>query len=120
MLIKRKILGLNCLNCINDILNSDSDLGEGIWKILSSKSDNIPIGHKIEANDLEFIEVPNYKVIFALREKQAYETKNMKILESNKERINNAYGKASILVLLGSLFITMGVILSIIKIIGGM
>ena len=48
MMIKRKVFGLNCLRDINEILNSDGDLGDGIFKILSSKSDDIPVGYKID------------------------------------------------------------------------
>ncbi len=121
MLVKRKTLGLNCLRDINDILSSNSDLGEGIYKILSSKSDDIPVGYKIESFNIEFIEIPNYRVLFDLREKQAYEiTSKNRLARNREERLNNTYGKVSILILLGSLFITLGVIISIITVSKGM
>lgn len=117
MLVKRKVLGLNCLRDINDILNGDGDLGDGIFKILSSKSDDIPIGYKIDNFNIEFIEIPNYKVLFDLREKQAYEvTSRNKLIRSREERLNNTYGKVSVLILLGSILITLGVIISIITV----
>ena len=117
MMIKRKVLGLNCLRDINEILNSDGDLGDGIFKILSSKSDDIPVGYKIDSFNIEFIEIPNYKVLFDLREKQIYEvTSKNRLIKKQEERLSNAYGKVTFLVLLGSLLITLGVIISIITV----
>lgn len=117
MLVKRKTLGLNALRDINDILNSDSSLGEAIFKIFSSRSNNIPVSKRIESLDIKFIEIPNYKVLFALRNSQSIDsvTRNI-VIRGNVERLNNAYGKVSILILLGSLFIALGVILTIITI----
>ena len=117
MMIKRKVLGLNCLRDINEILNSDCDLGDGIFKILSSKSDDIPVGYKIDSFNIEFIEIPNYKVLFDLREKQIYEiTSKNRLIKKHEERLSNTYGKVTFLVLLGSLLITLGVIISIITV----
>lgn len=117
MLVKRKTLGLNCLRDVNEIFNSSGDLGDAIYKILTSKSDNIPINYKLENFSIEFIEIPNYKVLFSLREAQAFEVANKnRIARNREERLSNTYGKVSILILLGSILITLGVIISIITI----
>lgn len=117
MLVKRKTLGLNCLRDINDILNGSGDLGDGIYKILNSKSDNIPVSYKLDNFNIEFVEIPNYKFLLELREKQAYEVvRKNRFARNREERLNNTYGRISILILLGSLFITLGVIISIIAV----
>ena len=120
MLVKRSVLGLNCLRDINDILSNNNDLGDGIFKILNSKSNNIPVSCALRSSDIKFIEIPNYRSMYELREKQAYEIMARNRLERKRsERLSNTYGKVSVLVLLGSLFITLGVILSIISVIRG-
>lgn len=120
MLVKRSVLGLNCLRDINDILSNNNDLGDGIFKILNSKSNNIPVSCALRSSDIKFIEIPNYRSMYELREKQAYEIMARNRLErKSSERLSNTYGKVSVLVLLGSLFITLGVILSIISVIRG-
>ncbi len=121
LLVKREKLGCHQLKDIDDILRSSSDLGEGILRIIGSKCNDIVTDSKLESSDISFIEIPNYKVLFLLREKQAYEivSKN-RIIKDNNERLSNAYGKVSALILLGSLLITLGVILTIITISKGM
>ena len=116
LLVKRKSLGLNCLRDIEDIMNSDGDLGELLLKIINSKSDSIPVSYKLNPTDVSFIEIPNYKFLFLLRDRQANEAGSRK----NFEKLNNAYGKVSVLILLGSLLITLGVILTIVTIGKGM
>lgn len=121
MLVKREKVGYHYLEDIDDILEGDNDLGEGILRIIHSKFNHILVDFKLESSDISFIEIPNYKVLFALREKQAYEvvTKN-RMVRANNERLNNTYGKVSVLILLGSLLITLGVIMTIITISKGM
>lgn len=119
MLVKREKVGYDYLDDIDDILSSNNDLGEGILRIISSKSNHILIDFKLEASDILFVEIPNYKALFTLREKQANDVaiKNKTV---NHERLSNVYGKVSILILLGSLLITLGVIMTIITISKGM
>lgn len=121
MLVKREKAGYNYLEDIDDILNSNSDLGEGILRIISSRFNSIVVDYPLTVSDISFIEIPNYKYLFALREKQAYEvTIKNKTTKADNERLKNAYGKVSVLILLGSLFITLGVILTIITLSKGM
>ncbi len=120
LLVKREKLGYNYLIDIDTILNGTSDLGEGILKITGSKCRDIVVDSKLESSDISFIEIPNYKMLFSLREKQAYEDiSKSQIIKNNNERLSNTYGKVSVLILLGSLLITLGVIFTIITIISG-
>ena len=96
---------------IDRIINSDEDLGQAIFKIMTSKSDDIPVDFYIDSKDIGFIEIPNYKIMFSLRNEQAsYNNKN------NMELLSNAYGQVSVLILVGSLLIALGVILTIVTI----
>lgn len=121
MLVKREKVGYHYLDDIDDILESDNDLGEGILRIINSKFNDILVDFKLESSDISFIEIPNYKVLFALREKQVYDvvTRN-RMVKVDNERLSNTYGKVSVLILLGSLLITLGVIMTIIMISKGM
>ncbi len=111
LFIKRSLLGVNYLSDIDRIINSDEDLGQAIFKIMTSKSDDIPVDFYIDSKDIGFIEIPNYKIMFSLRNEQAsYNNKN------NMELLNNAYGQVSVLILVGSLLIALGVILTIVTI----
>ncbi len=120
LMVKRKTLGLNSLRDVDYIFNSVSDLGDCIYKILNSRFDDIVVDYKLENFNIEFIEIPNYKFLFDVRESQAFEiTSKNRIARIREERLNNTYGRVSLLILLGSLFITLGVIISIIAIIRG-
>ena len=111
LFIKRNLLGVNYLSDIDRIINSDEDLGQAIFKIMTSKSDDIPVDFYIDSKDIGFIEIPNYKIMFSLRNEQAsYNNKN------NMELLSNAYGQVSVLILVGSLLIALGVILTIVTI----
>lgn len=114
LLVKRKLFGINKIDSINDLLNSDRDfnLVDNVFKILCSSNDKVMTNQNILRNDIEFIEIPNYKVLFDLEK--------LKLIEDKKDNDSlDTYGKVSILILLGSILITLGVILTIIMISGG-
>ena len=114
LLVKRKLFGINKIDSIDDLLNSDRDfdLVDNVFKILCSSNDKVMTNQNILRNDIEFIEIPNYKVLFDLEK--------LKLIEDKKDNDNlDTYGKVSILILLGSILITLGVILTIIMISGG-
>lgn len=115
LMIKREVLGCNFLKDIDDIKNSTCDLGELLFKIFNSRSNNIVCKEKIEAKDILFVEIPSYNYLLANKERIGFEKNSSSI-----EKLNNAYGSVSILILLGSLFIALGVIFTIITIGKGM
>jgi len=110
LLIKRERLDMNYLKDIGDILaNSDAtNLGESIGRILNSRNNRIPITSRISDKDLKFIEIPCYRVLFGVSSLEHIRSKNV------EDASVDIYGKVSFLVLLGSICITLGVILTII------
>lgn len=113
--IKRNILGLNYLKNIDDILAKTSfcDLGNSIGKIFSYCDNEILVTEKISSNDINIISLNNYKELKSIRDMKLNDIKNRQEAY-NSDKIINAYGKVSILMILGSLLITLGVIATIV------
>lgn len=113
--IKRSSLGLNYLKNIDDILAKASfcDLGNSIGKIFSYCDNEILVTEKISSNDINIISLNNYKELKSIRDVKLNDIKNRQEAY-NSDKIINAYGKVSILMILGSLLITLGVIATIV------
>lgn len=110
LLVKRQSLGINYLNNIEKIIreSSECDLDISINKIINSKNNTIKVYRKIENKDIEILELYSYKELYIK------EITNTNSIEYIDQKYINAYGKISILILLGSIFITLGVIISIV------
>ena len=97
-------------------LDSKEELLEVIDRLLSSKYNNVSVGRIIPKDDIQILHFPHY-----------YERKMDKVkekdFEEKYERINyqllDARGSVSILLILGSVMITLGIILTIINMVGG-
>ena len=113
--IKRSSVGLNYLKNIDDILAKTSfcDLGNSIGKIFSYCDNEILVTEKINSNDINLINLNNYKELKSIRNMKLNDIKNRQEAY-NSDKIINAYGKVSILMILGSLLITLGVIATIV------
>ncbi len=113
--IKRSSVGLDYLKNIDDILAKASfcDLGNSIGKMFNCCSNEILVTDKINSNDVNIINLNNYKELKNIREKKLNDIKNRQDVY-NSDKLINAYGKVSILMILGSLLITLGVIMTII------
>lgn len=113
--IKRSSVGLNYLKNIDDILAKTSfcDLGNSIGKIFSYCDNEILVTEKISSNDINIISLNNYKELKSIRDMKLNDIKNRQEAY-NSDKIINAYGKVSILMILGSLLITLGVIATIV------
>lgn len=113
--IKRSSVGLNYLKNIDDILAKTSfcDLGNSIGKIFSYCDNEILVTEKISSNDINIISLNNYKELKSIRDMRLNDIKNRQEAY-NSDKIINAYGKVSILMILGSLLITLGVIATIV------
>lgn len=113
--IKRSSVGLNYLKNIDDILAKTSfcDLGNSICKIFSYCDNEILVTEKINSNDVNIINLNNYKELKSIRDMKLNDIKNRQEAY-NSDKIINAYGKVSILMILGSLLITLGVIATIV------
>lgn len=112
ILVKRESIGINYLNNIEKIIkeSAECDLDISINKIINNKNNAIKVYKKIESKDIEILELYSYKELY-IKEKEIVNTNSIEYID---QKYINAYGKISILILLGSIFITLGVIISII------
>lgn len=117
IMIKRSLVGVDSLKEIDEIVNNSSscDLGTSIGKIFNACNNKIEVRQKINPSDIKFININNYKAIMAYKKKMLEDVRNRQD-SYNSDKIVNAYGKASILMLMGSILITLGVIITIIMI----
>lgn len=116
MAIKRNLILKEDINLDKIINDKNIKLVDAISKIIDSRHESINYEDKIDAKDILFIRLPSYKSFVIERKivKEEVPKKEVKI-ESN-----NNYGKASILMIVGSILITLGVIITIIMtMIGG-
>lgn len=111
LFIKRRIFGYDHIDFIDDILNNDKDfiLTDVVFSMLYSNNDRILIDKKIDSSDIKFISFDNHVSKYYLEKDRGM----------SEEELLDTYGKVSVLVLLGSIFITLGVIITIIMFIGG-
>jgi len=112
LLVNRECLGINYLNNIEKIIKESKEcsLDISINKIINNKNNIIKVYKKIENKDIEILELYSYKELY-IKEKEIVNTNSIEYID---QKYINAYGKISILILLGSIFITLGVIISII------
>ena len=115
VLVKRKYISSKSVP-LSKFLKDDSNLYDVVDRLLSSKYSNIYYDEKLEKDDFNILLFDNY---YSISDK-ALEKDN---IESDKEKANseflNKYGNVSVLILAGSLFITFGVIVTIVSILRG-
>ena len=104
---------------LSTFLKDKKDIFEVIDRLLSSKYNSILSGKIIPKSDIQVITVPDYyeqmsEVKLKVKDEEVLQLEN----NIGKEFLN-AYGNVSILLILGSLFVSLGVILSIIMTLGG-
>lgn len=116
LMIKREVLGINHLKNIDKILEEAEklDLSVLVSKVLNSYDDKIMVNKKIDNKDIYYIDIPNYKVLFDTENAEMARVISEKKKMEQASKLSNAYGKASILVLVGSVFIALGVIITIV------
>lgn len=109
LLVKRRLFGYDKIDFVEDILINDKDfvLNDVIFSLLYCNNDRIPIKTRIDSKDIEFVSIPNHIYKYSCKK------------SDSEDELLDVYGKVSILVLLGSIFITLGVIVTIIMFIGG-
>ena len=120
LLVKRSILSDKHIN-INDYLNSEEDLYDIIDSILSPKKGIINCTDSISPEDITIITLDTYyddKNKISHEEAYQAELEKYRMEQENKEFMDT-YGAASILLIAGSLLITLGVIVTIIMILRG-
>lgn len=103
-----------------DFLNDKNDLYEVVDRILSSKYNNLEFNEFISKDDFKILELDCYYDIET--EKKKVKKEEEKLLKKQKEvndDFSNRYGNVSLFLLLGALFISLGVIIMIINILRG-
>lgn len=101
---------------INEFIKDDSDLYEIVDRILSNKSNSISCNKPISNKAFSIITLDNFY------EKKTKKEKIVEVVNEIKEEVSedlNVSGKISLLFVLGSLFISLGVIIAIAMFIGG-
>ena len=124
MVVKRNLIN-NSNNNIEEYLNDDGDLYDIVDGILSSKNGSVIFDGTIEAQNIEILSLDNYYDV---------DVKNISILtvddnddnlpyKNRNEYLNkeflDAYGNVYIFLIIGSIFISLGVIITIIMVIRG-
>lgn len=117
LLVKRKIISKNETS-LNDFLTDENDIYEVVDRLLNSKNNNIAYSDNISKDDIEVIVLDSFYEKEEEKKEEKEEEYNYKKNEVTSDFINK-YGSVSYLLLVGSLFITLGVIFTIIKVIGG-
>jgi hypothetical protein len=112
LLIPRKLIDKEFID-YKEFVNDNDSLGVAVDKLINRKV-NVQFTGYFEPRNIEFVELDYFKVL-----KQS--TKVDKVYDKTTEikfdeyAFSNAYGKVSILLLLGSLFVTLGVIITILS-----
>ena len=122
-LIKRKTLNKNSLYNYNNIISKlDScDIYQTAAKILDIKFNEEEINGKIDSNEIMLLDLPNLKKYYEVTEK-SIEIEIEAEKEISSKNVNyesdflDEYGSSTILALFGVLFITLGVVVTMIMI----
>ena len=113
LLVKRRLIK-STKSRMDEFINNDQDVYENIDRILNSKYINISFNkdlyNNFEVIDLKYFKEFNPVLIDDNTKKETF---------IDKFEVDNAYGKVSILIIVGSLLISLGVIATIILILRG-
>ena len=121
LMVKRKTIVHNSL-LLQDYLQDDSDIYDVVDRLLRSKFSHIENKDTISNVDFSIITLEPYyekkepEQDFITPEEEYYQYKEKEVTTE----FLNVYGKVSIFILLGSIFISLGVLITIIMILKGM
>lgn len=119
LVVRRKLIDGEVKTSLNDFLNDNCDLYETLDRMFSSKYSNVAVNKIINSNSLEVISLNDFYRNKVIKSdiKSNGKISNFSINFNNDSL--NAYGRASIFIILGSMMITLGVIITIISILRG-
>ncbi len=116
LLVKKKLFH-EPVKSLEEFLEDTRDIYELIDSILSSKNNNISYQETLEKDQYEVVSLPFYDWI------EENELEKKLSMEEKEEEVSfeflNAYGNVSLLLLLGSMFVTIGVLISIFMVLRG-
>ena len=105
LLVKRRKIARKEIITLDDYLFDNKNIYEIVDRILCSKQKNIYFKDVLEPGSFDILNLEYYYDSVKMEEDIVEEKKDYQLL--------NAYGNASILLLLGSMFITLGVLITI-------
>lgn len=113
LLVKRRFIE-STKNSMDEFINNDEDVYENVDRILNSKyssiSSNRTLYKNFEVLDLKYFKEFNSILIDDSTKEETF---------IDKFEIDNAYGRVSILIIVGSLLISLGVIVTIVLVLRG-
>lgn len=121
LLVKRKLLGANDGIAVKEYFYATEDIYDVCDRLLSPKFNSLICEEKINPEDIEILDLDGYyekekkKELVIDPEEELYKYQE----EQVSQDFLNVYGKVSFLILIGSSLITLGVIITIITILGG-
>jgi hypothetical protein len=121
MLVKRKRINKEYIS-LYDYLNDKSDVYDVIDRLLNGKHNNVSYNDFLNSEDIEIIELDGMDSKandLVVEIEEDYDVALYKEEEIGTEFLN-VYGKASVFILLGAIFISLGVIITIFMILRGM
>lgn len=118
-IIKRKDIGINYLDDINNIIENskDVDLIVSVSKVLEIKNNHLEITKNILSQSFEILYLPTLEELgfnILKENKKQGEEKELPIIENNDNSMINDYGNITIIALLGVLLITIGMTITLI------
>ena len=117
IMVKRELFDIEKVD-IDTIIDGDLDVNEAVDSILNFRYKNVSFNKNIDSNDLKVISFDIINRDIKEEKEEIKEEKKHEEIE-NKIEVNDTYGMISPLLLLGSLLISLGVIISIINVLGG-
>lgn len=119
LLVKRNLIYHDESTSIDDYLKDTSDVFDVVDRLLSSKKNNVYYNEPISSDQIKFVNFKNfYEGFNNIVEKEEKELD--KHLVSHDNDFLDKYGNVSIIMLVGSIFISLGVIISIIMFMRGL
>ena len=116
LLVKRSMITSDNGSKLEDYLNDKSNLFEIVDRMLISKNDKIPFNGEINSSLIEIVSLDNFydkKSDVDEKEEDLILESKQKILKENQEFLDS-YGKVYIFLIIGSLLVSLGVIISVI------
>lgn len=105
---------------LEDYLESDKNLQEIVDCIFSSKYPNVTCEKSLKISDFQMVSLDDFYRVEQKEKVQIESGSTDLAVDQSSFKLLNSYGTVSILLLLGSLLITLGVIVSIIMVLRGM
>lgn len=117
MLVPRKLIDQE-VGDYREYLDDETPLVTIVDKMLNMNS-NVKYTGYIDVRNIEFVELDYFKVLKKCKKTEDTVYDKTAQIEFDEYAFSNDYGKVSMLLLMGSLFITLGVIITIVNVIGG-